>query len=305
MTWVKVDDKANEHAKQLAAGGEACWLWACGLMYCNRQSKKTGFIPDVQVKALYADYSAAHAHRLAARLVVAGLWHKVDGGFQVHDYGDYQPKGGGQVDPNLSAKRAAAGSKGGLQSGEARKQNEANSRSKTKQTVEASFALGVEAIPPRARAGADARRVGSGSDPDPEGSAEGVAPETGFDLALRVWSELWRKEYKRDYQLPFDLSQGGDERVLQRVGQMAIERGAAAERVLRHKVSAYLASTDKFYAAKDHPLRFLERDWNAWGEPKGKPSGVQKAAMPLDPPLSTERIAERAGGILSSLGVAK
>jgi hypothetical protein len=93
MTWVKVDDHANEHEKQVEAGPEACWLWACGLMYCNRQKKKTGFIPSAQVRGLYVRFSDAQVTKLARELVRVHLWEVADGGFSVHDYGDYQPMG--------------------------------------------------------------------------------------------------------------------------------------------------------------------------------------------------------------------
>lgn len=87
MSWVKLDDRANEHRKQVAAGPVACWLWACGLMYCNRQPKHDGFVPAGVVPMLFRGAT----QKVAAKLVEAGLWDAVEGGYRVHDYHEYQP----------------------------------------------------------------------------------------------------------------------------------------------------------------------------------------------------------------------
>lgn len=83
MTWAKVDDHANEHRKQLAAGAEACWLWACGLMYANRQAARDGFIPDGALGMLYPFRAVS---KLAATLIGVGLWHRVPGGYLIHEF---------------------------------------------------------------------------------------------------------------------------------------------------------------------------------------------------------------------------
>jgi len=163
MSWVKLDDHANEHEKQVDAGPEACWLWACGLMYCNRQKKRTGFIPETQLPGLYVRFTPKKAKDLAKELVRVRLWEKVDGGYLVHDYDQYQPSsGGGGGGSDLSSKRAEAGRAGGLRSGESRRSKpEANA----KQLLEAID----EATP--SRAGVDARRAGTGSGYFPTGSS--------------------------------------------------------------------------------------------------------------------------------------
>lgn len=89
MSWAKLDDKANEHVKQLRAGSEACWLWACGLMYANRQPERDGFIPREALSILYGP--ARNPKRLAERLVEVGLWDRVDGGFRIHNYHRWNP----------------------------------------------------------------------------------------------------------------------------------------------------------------------------------------------------------------------
>jgi len=83
MSWAKLDDRANEHQKQLLAGPEACWLWACGLMYANRQEARDGFIPSLVLPMLYPFKSPK---RLAERLVEVGLWDATDNGYVVHNF---------------------------------------------------------------------------------------------------------------------------------------------------------------------------------------------------------------------------
>lgn len=83
MTWFKVDDSFHSHPKALKAGGMALGLWVrCG-SYCA-QHLTDGFIPR-EIVLLYGTKT------LAAKLVDAKLWHAVDGGWLMHDYGDYNP----------------------------------------------------------------------------------------------------------------------------------------------------------------------------------------------------------------------
>jgi len=101
MSWAKIDDRANEHRKQVAAGADACWLWTCGLMYVNRQDARDGFIPDGVLGMLYPFKSA---RKLAAKLVDVGLWDKVDDGYQVHNFEKWN-KSREQIDDERAATR--------------------------------------------------------------------------------------------------------------------------------------------------------------------------------------------------------
>lgn len=108
MTWAKVDDHANEHRKQLAAGAEACWLWTCGLMYANRQTARDGFIPEAAVGMLYPFKSAAYAASLALRLVAVGLWEVTDGGYLVHEFEEWNEPKDVREDRKAQARERAA-----------------------------------------------------------------------------------------------------------------------------------------------------------------------------------------------------
>jgi hypothetical protein len=83
LSWARLDDRANENRKQLAAGPEACWLWSCALMYANRQPQRDGFLPTAVIGMLYP-FKAPQ--KLAAKLVEVGLWEEAPGGYQIHDY---------------------------------------------------------------------------------------------------------------------------------------------------------------------------------------------------------------------------
>lgn len=99
MTWVKLDDQFPDHPKIDQAGPLAGWLYVCGLAYCNRQLTD-GFIPKATMPRL-STVPAPAKH--AAALVAAGLWDAVEGGWQVHDYLDFQPSR-----EKVLAERAAA-----------------------------------------------------------------------------------------------------------------------------------------------------------------------------------------------------
>lgn len=85
--WVKLDDTFTDHPKVMEVGPLCGWLYVCGLTYCARYLTD-GFIRDSQVKKL-ADVK--NATNLAKRLVSVGLWDKVNGGYRIHDYSDYNP----------------------------------------------------------------------------------------------------------------------------------------------------------------------------------------------------------------------
>jgi hypothetical protein len=132
MPWIRVDDHFNEHPK-LAAVGPLGWaLWMAGLAYCNR-NLTDGFIPWSTAGGLVSwDYlhgdtprrlyiggldsvyeeGAVESDEIIELLVEAGLWSSVKGGYQVHDYADFQPTKQQVIEER--AKKAAAGKAGGL-----------------------------------------------------------------------------------------------------------------------------------------------------------------------------------------------
>ena len=129
MTWTKIDDQFYDHPKVVAAGPLGIALFVCGLSYCSRHLTD-GFISAVQVQRLI---DIDNPGKVAERLVAVGLWERRDGGYQVHDYLDYNPSRA-RVKATRQA-RAEAGREGGLRSGEARrKQAEEEEEANGKQT---------------------------------------------------------------------------------------------------------------------------------------------------------------------------
>ncbi len=108
MTWVKLDDNATNHTKVLAAGVTAFAIWNAGLGYCNREHTD-GFIPAHMVPTLFQsdDITKVGRRRAVERLVRVGLWESVEGGFQVHDYAEYQEKALSEHHKAACAKEAA------------------------------------------------------------------------------------------------------------------------------------------------------------------------------------------------------
>jgi hypothetical protein len=86
MALLRLDDAFPEHPKVLAAGGDAAWLYICGLSYSNRQLTD-GFIPTTALRRLS---DRKNPVVLAQRLVAVHLWDAVDAGWAIHDFLAYQ-----------------------------------------------------------------------------------------------------------------------------------------------------------------------------------------------------------------------
>jgi hypothetical protein len=92
MAWGRLHDQANANAKLLALSDAAWRMWGCGLIYCQC-NLTDGFIPEhaIHTFGVRARNKEAVAEELCRVLVPgkASCWHKVDGGYQVHDYLDW------------------------------------------------------------------------------------------------------------------------------------------------------------------------------------------------------------------------
>ncbi len=85
MPWFKVDDHFWSHPKISDLSNDAISLWVRAGSY-SAQHLTDGFIPDAVVRRqLWSDKSAAE------ELAESGLWVVAEGGFQFHDWLQYQP----------------------------------------------------------------------------------------------------------------------------------------------------------------------------------------------------------------------
>jgi hypothetical protein len=120
VSWVKVDDGASHHPKLVAAGPIACWLWVCGLCYCNRYLTD-GLIPLSAVATLG---NVPNVKRHATQLCDAGLWRlKDEHHYEVVNYAEYQPSRAKVVAQR--EERQKAGRAGGIRSGAVRSKTKA------------------------------------------------------------------------------------------------------------------------------------------------------------------------------------
>lgn len=113
MSWVRVDDKAWSHPKFASLSGNAVKLWLFALCWSNGH-ETDGHIPTQVLRILGGNKSDA------AALCAAGLWIKIDAGWEIHDFLKYQPSA--EENRRRREAKAEAGRTGGLRSAQARGQ---------------------------------------------------------------------------------------------------------------------------------------------------------------------------------------
>jgi hypothetical protein len=118
MAWAKIDDGWWCHPKVMGLSLASRGLWSSALSWSCHQRKDT--VPQQFLAMVGATFEDAK------ELVAAGLWVDDPGGYRIHDWCEYQER-------STSEKRAEAGRKGGLASGESRAK-EANHEAPSKQT---------------------------------------------------------------------------------------------------------------------------------------------------------------------------
>ncbi|MBN1461390.1 MAG: hypothetical protein JXA57_17820 [Armatimonadetes bacterium] len=119
MVWARLDDQFHSHPK-LAELKTDLMLPAAGLhtlvlSWCASQLTD-GYVPGGQVRRL----AGQPVEKLTRELVRVGLWEPADGGYQIHDYLDYNPS---KAQVMAERKRKSEGGRrGGLASGRARRE---------------------------------------------------------------------------------------------------------------------------------------------------------------------------------------
>ena len=117
MTWVRIDEQFYNHPKLAALGAymlPCVGLHLLALCYCNTYLTD-GLVPSGQIPRLAGDLREllpdGQPWGLVDRLVAAGLWEPAEGGYQIHDFLDYNPSRK-EVEV-LRQERAQAGKAGG------------------------------------------------------------------------------------------------------------------------------------------------------------------------------------------------
>lgn len=89
MAWVRFDDGFFRHPKVATAGRDARDLYMASVFYAN-QNLTDGFIPEGVIRMIAADAGIASHNKAVKALVSVVMWEEVEGGYQIHDYLDYQ-----------------------------------------------------------------------------------------------------------------------------------------------------------------------------------------------------------------------
>ncbi len=185
MSWARLHDGANENQKQLDAGADACWLWACGLMYANRQVKRTGFIPAAVIGMLYP---FKNPQKLAAKLVDVGLWEKAPGGFQIHDYQTWNKTKEQVEHEKAEARRRAA---------------ESYDRRKLNSAPTSALSSAIAEVPPqRSDSAGVVVVVASDSSGDPEATTDLDTARDLVERAAKVLKNPYDGEFLQPSQWP-------------------------------------------------------------------------------------------------------
>ena len=119
MPWVKLDDQFPFNRKAIIAGKDGRALYITALCWTSGQLTD-GIIDDAAVPMLAAVSGIDDAQGTAAHLVATGLWERISGGYEIHDYHDYNPSSS-DVRAMREA-RAEAGRRGGQASAASKSQ---------------------------------------------------------------------------------------------------------------------------------------------------------------------------------------
>ena len=116
MTWTKLDENFDQHPKVVAAGLLAELMHIHALIYCNRHLTD-GFVSEFVIGRLLdrdelTQLSNDSPKAFAGLLVEIGLWDEVPGGYQIHDFLEYQPSRASVL--TLRDTKRRAGQAGGL-----------------------------------------------------------------------------------------------------------------------------------------------------------------------------------------------
>ena len=130
MAWTRIDGLFLKNAKIQRAGVYGMALYLSGLIHCNN-SMTDGFIDEALLPGLCGDAFQTVGKKSAKKLVEVGLWNKVEGGYVVNDFLDFN-RSKDEIE-EINQKRAEAGAKGGRKKAANARQNIINNVANGKQ----------------------------------------------------------------------------------------------------------------------------------------------------------------------------
>ena len=110
MSWVRIDDGFAENPKVEDLSDKSFRLHVAAMCYAGR-NLTDGFVSDRALKVCGVVANTGRPRVHAGELVAAGLWDRVDGGWVIHDFTEYNPTA--EEVKDLRRKRAEAGKAGG------------------------------------------------------------------------------------------------------------------------------------------------------------------------------------------------
>lgn len=261
MVWVRVDDEAMTHPKQMQAGLAACGLWLAGLCYSNKHATDGKIPTDLRLVCPRENLKTLNA--LARRLVESGLWVTnetaadpsedvcFDYSFAIKNYSLFQ-------NPALRSKQI-------LKRDEER-QRKSKYREKTKH-VPLGQARDTSSVPSMSPPPVP--------DPDPVPKKQITNSETATGDAHR-WRGLAMRFFRDAYEHKRNdaWQQGGYfgpdfDRIC---------RACKTESDIETGIKNFFAMADSYVVQEDYSPRILAKNWNKYRNPP-KPSVV--SARPL------------------------
>jgi len=132
MAWARIDDNFFNHPKVRKAGKDAIIFHVAALCHSNAFTTD-GFIANDMLELIAAQAFQRKANGLADRLVECGLWDRIEGGYLIHDFLEYNYSK--QQVSEIKSKRADAGRQGGKQTqSKVSSKIQANDKQNVKQT---------------------------------------------------------------------------------------------------------------------------------------------------------------------------
>jgi hypothetical protein len=117
MSWARIDDGFDDHPKVVAlldeddtpSAAAAVALWTLCLTWAHRNTRRRGKMPGLLPAGLPRRFLGGLGKDGAQLLVKHGLWEaQDDGGWRIHDFGDYLPTEETREARSAAGKRGAA-----------------------------------------------------------------------------------------------------------------------------------------------------------------------------------------------------